>query len=159
MWMERRIARRCRSIANSRELAQLARRGRAEPQEFEIGRYLFKQHIDADLNLAALRPRRRQKRRDLVLEDDFTYKGRWINSVYLHWKRIVLLHAKRRRVDDDAVAGRIGGASDHFQVRIVGLEALRQLSHRVRRDVIEPQPRNTRLGHGSRDRAAYPAAA
>src|SRR4051812_37410289 len=64
------------SVPHLRDRAQLLGRGRAEAEEFEVGRDLLEEHVLADLHLAALVQGGPQERRDPPLHDHLPHERR-----------------------------------------------------------------------------------
>src|SRR6266478_3307828 len=117
------------SVVDLSDGPKFVRRGRAKAEEFEIGGNLLEQHVRADLDLAATRSCRCQKRRDFLLHHDFANEGRGCNSINVHWQWVTFLHPERRRVDDNIEPGWILGAYSNLQRRIICMQTLRQAVH------------------------------
>src|SRR5258708_2741569 len=107
------------SVVDLRDGPQFLGRGGAKAEEHKISWYLLEQHVGADLDLAATRPCCRQKWRDFLLHHDFADEGRGCNSINVHRQWVTVLHAERRRVDDDVAPGWILGAYLNLQRWII----------------------------------------
>src|SRR3954464_15972435 len=86
-----------------RDRAQLLRRGRAEAEEFEVGRNLLEEHVLADPALAALVQGRPQERRDLLLHDHLADARRRREPVAVHRQGVVVLVRPARGIDEHVV--------------------------------------------------------
>src|SRR3954451_7866641 len=98
------------SVPHLRDRAQLLGRGRAEAEEFEVGRDLLEEHVLAYLHLAALVQGGPQERRDLLLHDHLPDERRRGYPVDVHRQGVVVLHPEGGGIDDDVVALGVFGA-------------------------------------------------
>src|SRR5262249_3327377 len=99
--------------------AQLVRGHLPEPEEIEVERYLFEQHLRPDLRPAALLASRAQQGRPLLLHDHLADEGRRSQPLRVDRQGIAGIHAERRRVDDQIESCGIVGARRDLELRVV----------------------------------------
>src|ERR1700751_102121 len=141
-----------RSVTDLRDGSELFRCGCAKAEELKIRRNLLEQHVGTDLNFAAARPCCRQKRRKLLLHDNFADERRGRDSSDVQRQRVVLLHAQRRRIDNNIKAGRIPRADLDLQGGIVSSQTLSQTINYSGVAIKNGNFRSATLAHRSNNR-------